>query len=229
MNNTPQTYEIECPKCNTRQQVGIYQSVSSANEPRLKELLLKNQINIVDCVNCEYIFRIDAPMVYRDEERNVAILCLPIESDALDSFDEPLEEHFKSMQSALQSDLNSPHVELVFTHSELIERIFILDCDMDARIIEYLKYIMHTRNPEKLDPEKKRILFNADQSNEVNLLFVVQDMNSRELEGVLEYSRNAYNELDALFDNDDLTPDLMEMFPGPHVCARKLLISEQAS
>lgn len=226
MNEMKNDYEIKCPKCGTIQSVGLHQCIDAESQPELKDQLLSNQINIIDCVGCEHVFRIDSPMIYRDDPRKVAVLCLPFDSEEADFAEESVEEQFTSLQSALQKDLDCPHVELVFSHSELIERVFMLEHRMDTRIIEYIKYLMHTRNPDQLNPTSKRLLFNADQSDDENLLFIVQDLRTRELEGILQYRRAAYEELDDLFDHDSLTPDLMEMFPGPHISAHDLLVRE---
>ncbi len=226
MKDITHDYEIKCPKCRTIQKVALHQCIDAESHPELKELLLTNRINIIDCVGCEHIFRIDSPMIYRDDPRKIAVLCLPFDPENMDSSGEPVESQFTTLQSALQSDLDSPHVELVFSHSELIERVFMIEHGMDTRIIEYIKYLMHTRNPDQLDPHAKRLLFNADQSNEEHLLFIAQDIETRELEGILQYSRAAYEELDDLFDQDSLTPDLLEMFPGPRISAHSFLMHE---
>jgi len=219
-------YEIECPQCSERQETELCQSIDAARDPDLRDDLLQNRFNICECPQCQYRFRIDAPVFYRDPDRGESIICIPNEGPARSEQESGPETIVRELQQSSPEMGPSESLQLVCSHSELVERIFLLDARMDARIIEYIKYLMHTRNPEQLDPARKRLLFNAEQSGPEKLLFIVQDIDTKKLEGVLEYNREAYDAFVELFDQDELTPDLLELFPGPYIDARDCLLRE---
>jgi hypothetical protein len=220
-------YEIACPKCSEQQQARISQSIDAELQPELREALLANRLNICECVHCGYKFRIDAPIFYRDPELGYAILCIPGRPGA-DNFeiDDEMESQVRALQTQMPPEREHEPIQLVKSYAALIEQIFIQEAHMDPRIVEYIKYLMHTRNSEKLDPNHKRLLFNAQDSSPEKLLFIVQDLESHALEGVLEYDREAYLAFSELFDHDELTPDLLELFPGPCIDARICLLAE---
>ena len=72
----------------------------------------------------------------------------------------------------------------------------------------------------------KSLLFDAEDSTDEQLLFVMQNVESKQLETVLQYSRSGYNALEEMFDQDDETADLLELFSGPYISARHTLLQE---
>ena len=58
---------------------------------------------------------------------------------------------------------------------------------------------------------------------------MVQDVESKKLESVLQYDRKTYTALCETFDKDDQTPTLLELFPGPYISARRLILKETAA
>jgi hypothetical protein len=61
------------------------------------------------------------------------------------------------------------------------------------------------------------------------LNFIIQDVQTRKIEGMLEYDRKVYASLDEMFDQDEQTADLLELFSGPYVSARQLVLNELAA
>ncbi|NWF92143.1 MAG: hypothetical protein HXY46_04465 [Syntrophaceae bacterium] len=45
--------ELECPKCNTKQNVLLYDSINVSLDPNLKERLFKGEINVSQCEKCD--------------------------------------------------------------------------------------------------------------------------------------------------------------------------------
>ncbi len=45
--------ELECPKCGTRQNVFLYDSINVSIDPNLKEKLFKGEINVFQCEGYE--------------------------------------------------------------------------------------------------------------------------------------------------------------------------------
>jgi len=224
--NLEQSCRIKCPKCQTEQEVDLCQSIDVRLNPELREKLVRNELNIAHCDNCAYKFRIDTPLLYTDPGRGVAIVCAPTTEEVADYDDQAFREHIAGLNPALAPEIDKVQIYLVLSHSELVEMVFIVESDMDVRIVEYVKYLIYTRNADKVDPARKQLLYNAQDSTEKKLLFIVQDLESRALEGVLEYSRKAYRAFEEMFDSDEYTPDLYELFPGPQISARKALLEE---
>ncbi len=221
------TYPIRCPKCSAELEEELYDSINVVDAPALRDQLMANELNAVECVHCGFKFRVDKRLLYNDPDRQVMVFWFPGNEAEYRTNKEEFLESMDALNTALPDEFDPPAVHLVFTRTELIERIYLLEADLNERVIEYVKYMMYSRNLEKLDPKKKAILFNAEDSTEEALCFVVQDLDSMQLEGMLQFDRSAYEGLLEMFDNDEKTAHLMELFPGPHVSARELFLQDQ--
>ena len=220
------TYNIRCPKCQQDQSVELYESINVQTSPDLKKLLMANQMNTVTCEQCALTFRVDKPLLYHDPARRFMIYQIPIKDDAVENGEREFTESLGRLSSVIPKDIQAPDVSLVFSRTELVERIFLRDAGLNERIIEYIKYMIYTRNAGKINPARKALLFDAEDSTPDALCFVVQDVESKKLESVLQYDRKTYTALCETFDKDDQTPTLLELFPGPYISARRLLLKE---
>lgn len=213
-------YPIRCPQCAVEFEIELYDSINRAENPELREALLENRVNAATCSSCSFAFRVDKNLLYHDPESRFMVYW----NAAGESKPAEAQREFQILLSALppgKADL--PALYLVLSRIELVERIFLLEAGLDPRLIEYIKHLVHSNNRAKVDPALKRILFNAKDSTDELLFFVVQDVKSGRLEQTLTYSRKAYRALAEMFDRDDKTPSLMELFPGPVINARQLL------
>lgn len=226
--STKQIYPIQCPQCGADQEAELYDAVNVLEAPLLRDALMGNTLNQVECPHCGFAFRVDKRLLYHDPERGLMIYWLPGQES---SYQENKDEFLAAMgalNATLPDEFEPPTVHLVFSRVELVERIFLLEAGLDERIIEYIKHMMYTRNMERLDPQAKAILFNAQDSNDRALCFVVQDVGTQQLEGVLEFDREAYEGLVTMFDQDEKTGALWDLFPGPYISARALLLEEDS-
>ena len=220
------TYSIRCPKCQHDQTVELYESINVQASPDLKKLLMANQLNAVTCEQCALTFRVDKPLLYHDPKRRFMIYQIPIQGNAVEAGEREFTESLGRLSSVIPKDIQAPDVSLVFSRTEMVERIFLRDAGLNERIIEYIKYMIYTRNSGKINPIRKALLFDAEDSTPEALCFVVQDVESKKLESVLQYDRKTYAALCETFDKDDQTPTLLELFPGPYISARRLLLTE---
>ncbi len=218
------TYPIRCPQCRHEQKVELYESINVTQQPELKVALFENRLNRIVCGSCEASFRIDKPLLYHDPERNILIHWMP---DTVVSREEILDEFDKSMEdlrAVLPPDIEPPRVRLVFTRAELVELIFIIEAGMEERVVEYIKYTIHTQNPGRVSPATKQLLLNVQDSTADELLFAVQNTETFELEDILRYPRAAYHNIRKLYKKN---PDeFTELFPGPYISARGALMAE---
>jgi hypothetical protein len=228
MSNQSQ-HHIACPFCGQEQDVELWDVLDVDAQPELREALLSNRINRVACAGCAKNFRIDKPVVYRHLQEEVLVHFDPLVggrtlADAEGSF---LEAH-EELDRLLPADVAPPEVHLVVEWAELVERIFLLEEGLDARLVEHVKYMMYSQNPDKLPADRKNLLFNAQDSTEEQLCFVVQDRASRKLEALLHFSRADYEALVNVFDAEDQLELLMEQFPGPYLNGRLRFVLDQS-
>ncbi len=219
-------YKINCPKCSAALEVELYDVIDVVHQPELKDDLFHNRLNRVTCSSCDFVFRVDKSLLYKDAEKGYVVFLAFDQQlrDELNSND--FSDYIDSLLKLLPDGIDSPQVHVVLDRTELVERVFMQESGMDERVLEYIKYLIFTRNTDRIDPRQKNLLFNAQDSTEEDLLFVIQDLESRKLEGMLTYKRKAYDVFCQMFDHDDHTPDLLELFPGPYISARRQLINE---
>ncbi|MDZ4200449.1 MAG: CpXC domain-containing protein [Kiritimatiellia bacterium] len=215
------SYPLRCPKCGDLFDATLLDSINRKEDPELREALIANKVNFAICPSCEYSFRVDKNLLYHDPENRFMVYAFTGGEARV----EEAQREFQILLSALPGGSESlPALHLVLSRIDLIERIFLLESGLDARLIEYIKHLVYLNNRVRIDPAKKRILFDAKDSTEDQLCFVVQDVESGQLEQALTYGRATYRSLAEMFDRDDHTPSIMELFPGPVINARRLLI-----
>lgn len=220
------TVNITCPSCGTPQEVTLYDAINVETDPQLKDALMHNQLNRVLCADCELDFRIDLPVLYSDPKNNILIHWIPENDETpreriLGEFDRSMEE----MNSMVPEDIELPSVRLVLSRVELVELIFLIEAGLNPRVVEYVKYSIFTRNVEKVDPHKVRLLLNVQDSTDEEMCFVVQDAQSQELGEILRYGRSAYQSMCELY--EESPEEFMDMFPGPCISARNLLLEDE--
>lgn len=219
------TVNITCPSCGTPQDVTLYDAINVDTEPHLKDALMHNQLNRVQCADCGLDFRVDLPMLYTDPKHNMLIHWIPENDETpreaiLEEFDRSMEE----MNSMMPEDIEIPSVRLVLSRVELVELIFMIEAGLNQRVVEYVKYSIYTRNLGKMDPHKVRLLLNVQDSTDEEFCFVMQDVQNQELGSILRYGKNSYQSMCELF--EESPEEFMEMFPGPCISARNLLLED---
>jgi hypothetical protein len=199
--------------------------VNIQTDPELKDALMHNQLNRVQCSDCELNFRVDLPVLYNDPEKKILIHWVPeTEGFDLELVLEEFERSIEQMNESLPEGVEIPSVRLVLSRVELVELIYMIEAGMNQRVVEYVKYSIFTRNPE-VDPHKYRLLLNVQDSTEEELCFVMQDVQSQELGKVLRYGRSAYDSMKALY--EETPEEFLDMFPGPCISARNLLLEDE--
>ena len=226
--STSQPHDIACPFCRHEQTVELWDAIHVDSEPELRQALLYNRINRIECAHCQKSFRIDKPLVYQDKASNLLIyLDPPVSGRSLADAEAAFQEAMDEMANLLPADIAPIETHLVVDWSELIERVFLTEEGLDARLIEHVKYMMHQQNPDRLPADRKRLLFNAQDSTDEQLCFVVQDLESKKFEAVLNFARADYEALVNVFDSGDQLALLTEQFPGPYLNGRVQYLRDQ--
>ncbi|HMP72898.1 MAG TPA: CpXC domain-containing protein [Kiritimatiellia bacterium] len=221
------SYPIQCPKCGNPFEARLYESVNVTQDPELREALLQNRINRVECPACSFDFRVDKTLLYTDSEAGLMIYWIPVRDDRMGEGEDHFSELMQGLLKALPSDIRPPEVQLVFSRVELIERIFMAKAGLEPRVIEYIKFQIYSNNLKQVDPRTKRLLLNTEDSTEDHLFFVVQDAKTLGFESALQYPRETYAGLVEMFDDPERGVDLLELFPGPYVSARRHFLEEE--
>ena len=145
-------------------------------------------------------------------------------ADAVTAFRAAMQE----LNQLMPKDILPPEAHLVLEWSELVERVFLLEEGLDARLVEHIKYMMYQQNPEKLAADKKNMLFDAQDSTDEQLCFVIQDRASKKMEAALNFSRTDYEALVNVFDSGEQLALLEEQFPGPYLSGRLRFLQDLA-
>ena len=142
---------------------------------------------------------------------------------AVEAFNRAMAE----LRRLVPAGMQLPETHLVLEWSELVERVFLLEEGLDARVVEHVKYMMFQQNPGKLDASAKGLLFDAQDSTDEQLCFVVQDRASRRLEAMLHFARKDYEALLNVFGSGQGLKLLMDQFPGPVVNGRLKFLQDR--
>lgn len=221
------TYSIRCPKCNGQQDELLYDSLDAGAEPELRRRLLENKINVVVCGQCGHKFRVDKNLLYNDSREGWMVYLYPTPLENMEEAETEFRQVLDDLSSVLPSGKTMPLVDLVLSHIELVERIFVREAGLHPKVVEYVKYLIYTQNLDSFLPEEKAILINGQECNEENLCFVVQDVNTHKLETLMHYKREGYDSLLELLHQDGELSLANQLFPGPYVSARAYLVREE--
>jgi hypothetical protein len=129
--------EIECPKCKTTVKITIWNSLNVSLEPDAKNALLKGNINLFQCSNCNYNAYIAVPLLYHDMDNEFCVQYYPFECFDDDGFfdnflpdgriniDIPEErlDHMKYMND----------IHIVFNMHELVQYVIFRDKLREAK------------------------------------------------------------------------------------------------
>ena len=223
---TKKVYELRCPHCGAEVAAELWEAVDGGDDGE-RRALLNGEVNRVTCAACGKGFRVDKAVVYKDAEAGIFVQYDPVTGGK--SLEE-VEALFQKARATLEGSLGDdmPEIHLTVEWPELIERIYLLEEGLNARLVEHIKYVLYSRNPGKLDAEKKSLLFDAEDSTEEALCFVVQDRASKRLEAVLNFARSDYEALENAFSGDGGALLLEEEFPGGYWSGRRKFLADRA-
>ena len=71
--------QINCPNCGTKYVAQVQSIVDVGQDPRLKALLLRGQLNTVVCPSCGTPGVVNAPLLYHDPSKELLLLFIPPE------------------------------------------------------------------------------------------------------------------------------------------------------
>jgi transcription elongation factor Elf1 len=147
--------EISCPECNHVEMVTLHGTINVTLDSGLKEELFEDQINVFNCTNCGEFRLIPLNLLYHDMDKKIQIWEQYSDSN--------LREETKSCEEKLPPLLlKDRRTRIVYSRSNLIEKILCFDHDLDDRVIEYLKIIVWGKfHREGVDVNPDEIFFDG--------------------------------------------------------------------
>ena len=79
MASTPQILPVTCPYCRAKFTAPIRRVVDVSQEPQLKAALLQGRLNLATCPQCGNTGMLNAPFIYHDLEKELALCFVPAE------------------------------------------------------------------------------------------------------------------------------------------------------
>ena len=72
-----ETETIECPACNTVQDVNVSRTINAMESPKLVSKLMKREINVFKCSECGHEAYIQLPLLFNDHRIGLKIQYYP--------------------------------------------------------------------------------------------------------------------------------------------------------
>ena len=79
MASIPQVLPVTCPYCQAKFAAPIQRVVDVSRDPRLKVALLQGRLNVATCPQCGNTGMLNAPFIYHDPEKELALCFVPTE------------------------------------------------------------------------------------------------------------------------------------------------------
>lgn len=168
--------EVKCPKCGELTEVTVWQSVTSADSPDLKDDILKGKLNMFVCAKCAHTALMPEPMLYTDAEKKLMITFAPCSDEASKAilFNKIKET---SKESGELDGLDDYNLRFVTAYNELMEKILIFDSGLQDKAVEMLKLLVLMQEPEKM--EQRICMFGKKDGEEIEIM--VQDKSDGKL------------------------------------------------
>lgn len=166
--NTEQS--IRCPKCGQMKSMTVWQSVR-AEDTDLKADILKRKLNIFECDICGAQALYPEPLLYTDDDKKLMLTFAPCpDKETAKKMYEEIRD--TSRKSGELENLSGYNLRFVSDYNDLMEKILIFDNDLNDKVIEFIKMLILSQEPEKA--AKRKIIFGKKENNEIE--FLVQDI-----------------------------------------------------
>jgi hypothetical protein len=213
--------QARCPNCRLLNQVAPVTRLGP-DEPGLQELFA-GTLNRIVCAACKTTFRVDVPVLFRDEERHTLIFLPAADEAGVPLTPEEAETHLAAILRQLPAAAagrGAPTCRLVLSHRQLVEKIAMLRQNLDDRLVEFVKYQLYLRRERDLDPVRKELFYDFSAPEADRLAFIVFDRESGKPCAAAHIALDVYRDLASAFlSSDELQAELARLFPGHYVWA----------
>lgn len=119
---------VNCPKCNNPQILKLYKSINVTLNPELKDELFAENINLFECLKCDFKSIYPSHLFYHDMDRKYIVYYLPFDLEQLfhsNDFTDDGELKFDSSIPNISDYLLHGHI--VFDYTELLRYVTFRD------------------------------------------------------------------------------------------------------
>jgi len=169
----------ECPNCKATYEISICDGINATLSPQLKEKVVTGELFKHTCPECKFEFVINHKFLYHDIRNNYMIYLIP-NSKNNDEEVSQLSENLKMMMDPnrkgnVKKEISSYKFRIVDEFSRLIEKINILDNNINDKVIELCKMvIMFNYLKDMTSSNIKKVIFESKDEN-VNFLISTSD------------------------------------------------------
>lgn len=165
-----ESIEVDCPFCGAKGSYEHFASVNVTLDPELKEKVLDESLFTYSCSTCGKTAQVDIDCLYHDMQNGLFILLIPNAQD-----DSQLRDALEALAGMKFSFLEEDYlVRIVPSITDLKEKIFIAESELDDRVVEMMKFYLQTslknRNLIASDTELKFLSAETDE-----IIFAVID------------------------------------------------------
>lgn len=122
--------KVTCPRCNSINDVLIWETINSQLNPEAKEKLLSHDINKLKCIKCGFEAMLRVPLLYHDMVEKYMVQFFPFDmiekENILSNFDEQGYLSLPKMPDEMVADYFS-RIHIAFSLDELIRYILFRD------------------------------------------------------------------------------------------------------
>lgn len=138
---------LKCPKCNNDFEIGTYDSINVTLNPDLKKDVLNGNIFKYKCPNCNQEGPFIYPFLYHDMHKHFMIHLSNYKDEESDL---ALNDMHNLISDMTDDKFNYRH-RIVNNIKDLIEKIMILDNDLNDKVIEMIKCMVKINFKDKYD------------------------------------------------------------------------------
>ena len=142
--------KIRCPKCGKESDITLWQMITVKDSPDLKEDLLKGNLNMFVCDECNEKALVPTPLLYHDEDKKIMFSFMPTSSA-----EETKEAYMSVLKSSKESgeleNLKGYNLRFISDYNTLLEKILIFDAGLNDKTIEVIKLMVVLNDTERSD------------------------------------------------------------------------------
>ncbi len=161
--------QIKCPGCGELSEMTVWESITADDSPDLKAELLCGKLNIFKCASCGFAALVPNPVLYTDSEKRLMITFVP--SADIEKHTNLFAVRSASKDSGELEGLSDYNLRFVSTYNEFLEKILIFDNGLHDKVVEVLKILVLSQEPEKM--ADRTCIFGKKDENGIE--FMVQD------------------------------------------------------
>jgi len=159
---TPTKEIRKCPNCSHDLEFNIWSTINTKENPEIIEEVKEREIFRKECPNCKKITEINYNTLYHDVERKFMV-------DHINNKGS-IEEDLEIQAMLKNNELDGYKLRITRSLSDFIEKITILEKNLDDYIIEFMKTIIINQTPEDMKQDLKKIYFFDLENNKVKYL-----------------------------------------------------------